>query len=182
MKKYTFIILLLSFTKLAVSQTWKAGIGVQTLSQPLAGIFIEADHNKTQSNKFETLTRLSIGYRNQTSAHKSLNVEVHRGYRLKIGGSYYVEQTLGFGAMYSFYSDQYWYEDEWYNLIYTGNNSRTLDVTPSASVGLGRYFGGNQGNLNHVWIRPKAFLQLPANNPSNVNFTLQIGYSRSLSK
>ncbi|MFY0644325.1 MAG: hypothetical protein JXR19_07645 [Bacteroidia bacterium] len=182
MKKTTLIIVLLASVNLAMSQTWKAGLGIQTFSQPFAGVFIEADYNQAENNKFETITRFSLGFRSQTIEHKSVNLEIHRGYRLRFRNSFYVEQTVGLGVMQSFYSESYWYKNDWHNLIYVGKSGRTLDVMPSVSIGLGHYFGGENGDHNHVWIRPKAFFQLPNNNPSNVNFTLQFGYSISLSK
>jgi len=180
MKKLTLITILSAIATLGFGQTWKLGMGVQTFTRPLSGILIEADHNQVQNERFETITRLSLGYRKQTLEHSSIGIELSRGFRLKINSNLYVEQAVGLGTMHSFYTDHYWYTSEWYNLIYTGKKGRTFDVVPSAAIGVGYHFGGEMANANHLWVRPKVFLQLPSNNPSNPYFTLQIGYSRSL--
>ena len=180
MKKIKILLIILSITHLGYGQTWKAGIGLQSLAQPFAGGLFELDYNVSQNATFETLSRLSLGYRINSPKHESVGLELYRGYRIKFNKSFYMEQTLGLGAVYSIYEDKYWYKNNWDNLIGTGPKGRTIDIRPSITLGLGYHYGGSEGTLNHLWIRPKVFWQLPTNNPANPDFTLLIGFSRSL--
>lgn len=182
MKKLIILILLLSFSSYGFSQTWRLGVGMQTHPMLFSGAFAEIEHSKSHNPSFNTVSRLTLGYRIQSEEHQAATLGVHRGFQLQIGKGFYTEQIVGLGIMYSFYSTRYWHENSWYNLIYTGSNARTLDVIPSVSLGLGYQFGEASDQLNQVWIRPKVFWQIPSNNPSNPYFTLQMGYSRSIGK
>lgn len=182
MKNLTIILILLLSAKITSGQAWKAGAGIQTHSQPFAGAFLELEYNASQNSSFGVISRLSLGYRNQTEKHNAFTAELTRGFRLNVGGSFYVEQNLGVGVMHSYYKDRYWHENDWHNLFATGAKGRTFDIAPSVSLGIGREFGGVDGKTNNLWVRPKVFWQLPSNNPSNPNFTLQFGYSRNLTQ
>ena len=175
----TFLIILLSAIY-SHAQNWQWGLGIQSNPQIVSGVFLELEHQKIHNDHFTSLTQMSLQFRVQTELHKAAGLELSRGYRLQIGKGFYTEQYCGVGAMLSFYSQRYWYENDWHNVVYTGSNARTFDITPFLSVGVGKQFGGENGQLNSLWTRPKVFWQLPTNNPSNPYFTLQIGYSRKL--
>ena len=182
MKKLIIFTFILSSANFCLGQTWKLGVGLQTHPETFSGVFTEIEHSNVHNPNFNTVSRLALGYRIQSEQHKAATLEVHRGFQVHFGKRFYAEQIVGLGIMYSFYSERYWYENNWYNLIYTGSKARTFDVMPSVSVGLGYRFGEETLQNNHVWIRPKVFWQLPSNNPSNPNFTMQVGYSRSINK
>lgn len=181
MKRITLFILLVNSMITGRCQSWQLGVGVQTFSQPFSGMVAELEHAKLQNPSFATLSRIDLGYRIQTAQHQAATLELHRGFQYHLNKSLFVEQTFGLGIMYSFYQSAYWYKNDWYQLIYTGKNARTVDVIPSVTLGIVHPFGGEEHTLNSVWIRPKIFWQLPSNNPANPNFTAQIGFSRRLS-
>jgi len=156
------------------------GIASQANLKTITGFSLEFERLNQLSENFSLASRVGLGFFKPSSGQQSFTFELQRGFKYNLSEQFHIEQFFGLGIMYSRYESKYWYENDWHNLIYTGQNATSFDYIPSIATGLGYCFG-KDGSLNNIlWVRPKVYWQLTTNLPSQPNFLFQIGYSRKL--
>jgi len=173
--------MLIGFGSPAYSQVrLNAGAGYfgETVTYPGSSVSAEIEVRHTE--RLSSVTRVATGFYVHPRVHTGFFSEVTRGYRRIVAGGFFVEQSLGVGALGSFYnSDGVFYLDD-EGTVLPASAFGNWDFMPSVIFGLGYDLTSAKSTANLVWIRPRVFWQMPFNNIANFHLALEIGYTRTI--
>ncbi len=180
--KTTLLASILLLISLSANAQTKLNLGGGYFGENITypGMIAEFEYEKFHTGKFSTPLKIDIGFYNHPRSHSALLIDLHEGFRMYTKNQrWYFEQSIGLGAMLSFYNEDIWHVDE------TGNVARVssfanVDFMPSVTFGCGFNLTPNNETAHFIWIRPKLFWQLPYNNLATVHTALMIGYSYNL--
>ena len=82
------------------------------------GVIGEFEYEKFHTDKFSTPLKINIGFYNHPRSHSALFLDLHEGFRRYTKNQrWYIEQSIGIGAMFSFYNEDVWHVDENGNVL-----------------------------------------------------------------
>lgn len=180
MKTYLLLFSLLVLSFSAFSQRLNLGGGYFGENASYPGMVGEFEYEKFHTERFSTPLKVNVGFYNHPRSHSALFIDLHEGFRrYSKNQRWYFEQSIGLGAMFSFYNEDVWHVDANGNVARVSNFAN-VDFMPSVTFGLGYNLTPKSEKANYIWLRPKFFWQLPFNNLANIHTAIQVGYSYTL--
>ena len=181
MKTKILLIILIGIGIQSEAQTNRnIGLGYfgQTVTHP--GIVLEVEWEKMYTAEVAIPLRVDLGFFVHPRNHFGLFLDVNYGFRQYFKSGWFLEESIGVGALVSILNSDGAYEvDENGNVKESGNFS-TVDFMPSITLGIGYNITHKNGTVNLLWLRPKVYWQLPHKTTSTFSPVLQIGYTRKL--
>lgn len=181
-KQYIICLTLLAlFTGLQAQRNINLGGGYfgHTLTHP--GVVLEAEMEFLYSEVASIPVRLDLGFfvhpRNQTALFLDLNT----GMRHYFKSGLFLEESIGIGILQSFLHSDGVYKVDESGSVSEASRVNPIDFMPSVTLGIGYNLTRDSDKRNLIWIRPKVYWQLPHKLKSTYNFSLQIGYTHTLS-
>lgn len=177
MNKIVFLCCHLMMLALVSQAQSKFNIGVGVTYKP--GILLEFEMENPVNENLSLPLRSSAGFFH-TSDYNALTLEISKGFRQYTSSGLFFEQSLGLGAIASFYTiESIWYYDKYGNVI-RYKDGANWGFMPSASAACGYNLSRDEGSAGYIWVRPKLYWNLGFRGLNLPYSSVQIGYTYNL--
>ena len=179
MKRYILILAILwAFLGTASSQSrFNGGIGYygEHLSHP--GVVLEFELEPFTAGGFSLPLRADVGFHSNPD-YRAITIDVHKGFRKYFKSGLFLEQSIGVGVINKSYKTNYWYVDEFSQVVAHGNKS-VWGFMPSVTFGAGYDLSKEKEGSELIWIRPKLYWDLGFRDLYLPYWALQIGFTHT---
>lgn len=150
----------------------------QTVTHP--GIVLEAELEKTFSDRASIPIRVDLGFYVHPRNHYGLFLDLNAGFRRYFESGLFLEESIGIGILQPFlHSDGVFQVDE-SGIVSEASRVNPPDLMPSLTLGLGYNLTKDSGKQNLIWLRPKIYWQMPYKTTSTYNFAVQVGFTHTI--
>lgn len=179
MKRFTFILAILSaFFLTASTQTrFNGGIGYygENVSHP--GVVLEFELEHFTAEGFSLPLRADVGFHINPD-YNAYIIDVHKGFRKYFKSGVFLEQSIGAGVIVKSYKSDYWFVDDFSQVVAHGNKP-IWGFMPSVAVGAGYDISKDKEGSDLIWIRPKIYWDLGFRGLYLPYWALQIGFTHT---
>ena len=144
------------------------------------GIVLEYETERMFSGEASIPVRLDLGYYVHKRNHNGLFLDINYGFRQYFNSGFYVEESIGFGVLFSTLNSDGVYEVDDRGLVSEASRFNQPDFMPSVTLGIGYNLSKNSDSKNLIWIRPKLAWQFPHKLSSLYTPCIQLGFTHSI--
>ena len=151
--------------------------GFQGFGLEPTGYLLEFDYEKYFRDDVSSPLRVDFIY-SHDSDYEAISLDLHKGFRKYFSNGIMLEQSIGVGLITSFYKTDYFYYDEYSNVVFHGGKPH-FGFMPSATVGIGYDLTKKAEKSNLIWVRPKVYWNLGFRGLNMPYYALQLGYTHN---
>ncbi len=144
------------------------------------GIVLEIEKEQMFSEKASLPVRIDLGFYVHKRNHNGLFVDVNYGFRRYYISGFFLEESIGFGILFSSLNSDGVYEVDDNGVVSEVSGINQPDLMPSVTLGIGYNLSKNSDSKNLLWLRPKLAWQFPYKLSSLYTPCLQIGFTHTI--
>lgn len=179
MKRTILIIAALAGIHLAANGQTRLNAGFayygENLSHP--GAVLEFEYEHFTAEGFSLPLRADLGF-HVNPDYNAFTIDIHKGFRKYFKSGLFLEQSLGAGVIAKSYKTDYWYVDDYTQVVAHGNKP-VWGFMPSVTVGAGYNISKEKEGSDLLWIRPKFYWDLGIRGLHLPYWALQIGFTHT---
>ena len=179
MKRTIFILAIQAgFILTASSQSrFNGGIGYYGENVTHPGAVLEFEYEHFTADGFSLPLRADVGFHINPD-YNAFTIDVHKGFRKYFKQGLFLEQSIGVGVIAKSYKTDYWFVDDYWQVVAHGNRS-VWGFMPSVTLGAGYNISKDREGSELIWIRPKFYWDLGFRALYLPYWALQIGFTHT---
>ena len=179
MKRIILILSVVAVSHMAADAQTRlsAGAGYYGENVNHPGVVLELEHEPFFTEDFSLPNRLDFGFHSNPD-YNAWTIDLHKGFRKYFKSGLFLEQSIGVGVIGKTFKTDYWYVDDYSQVVAHGNKS-VWGFMPSLTAGAGYDLSKDKEGSNLIWVRPKVYWDLGFRSLYLPYWALQIGFTHT---